>query len=271
MMLSDKFLPTAVGMALTALLTLLAPRIAKVIRVNTKTVAALGALLIASLFILLILIDFTKLPKPQPWVGPVILPFGVLLWAVVFWKWQWRVEAKEQELSGRIDAIVGAPNFTVMHGQNVQTPFQYPTIASISNALLDAKDGIRAIANWEKWRQEDNCLAPPDLSAQVNLIDDHTLEISITVTFSTDMPVAVSCLTFGWLKHGVEWTGKEDGREIVWFPLFGGEREVSRMGTFTERFELERSFAQRRLPYPHLVGLAFTAHHIAWRSWSCGV
>ena len=270
-MLSDKYLPSAVMALLGSLVSLLAPRISKMLGVKAESVVKIGVAIVAVVVILLVYADFTSLPKPQPWVTPVLLCVGVFLWMVVILRLQLRLGHISQDVRDAVSSLIGAPNVSAMHGQNVQTPFKYPTISALSNAIADAENGVKALVNWTKWRQEDDSIVPPQLTAHVSIIDDHTLEVSIAIAFSADTPITIANLTFGWLKQGLEWTGKEDGREIVRFGLFAGEREVDKPTTFTQRFELERSFGQKRLPCPHLVGLSYTTHHIVWKSWECGV
>ncbi len=219
----------------------------------------------------------------------VLASLAVILWGIVILQARSKLtrsiesvgtdakEAKDiatkaaQDLKDTTSSLTGPPNSIIVNGQSIQAPLKYANLSALSNAIEGSEDGIKALVNWVRWRKEDDAISPPELTAHVSLIDDHTLEVSIAVAFTADALVTIANLNFGWLKQGVEWTGKEDGREIVRFGLFAGEREVDRTATFTQRFELERSFAQKKLPYPHLVGLSYTTHHIVWKFWECRV
>ena len=101
-MLSDKFLAPAVFLILTSSVALLAHWLERKMRVEAGKVVKWGGLIVGLVTVLLVLFDFSKLPKPQPWVGQVLLPIGIFLWAIVIWRLQIRVSRSAQELKDAV-------------------------------------------------------------------------------------------------------------------------------------------------------------------------
>jgi len=260
MMLSDKYLPFAVGLIFTAVISLLSPWVAKRLHVTAESVVKVGGLLVGIAIMLLILVDLSSLPKPQPWVTPVMLCLGVFLWAIVVWRLQLRISHADNNVGDAVSGLRGPPNYTVLNGQSVLTPFKYPTISALSNAIEGAEQGIKALANWDVWRLEDSDLALPNISIpDLTPIDEHTIKVVLDLHFSIDKPITIANLAFGWRASN----------RVVWLPMFGGEREVSGFQQFEQFFELAREFPKpTSFPSPWLIGYAITRHHIVWKCWS---
>jgi hypothetical protein len=154
-MLSDKFLPTAVALAWTAVISLFAPWVSKMLHIKTKTVAAFGGLLGAATILLLVLVDLHELPKPQSWVGPVLLPIGVVLWAIVIYRLQARVSEMSPKIDIAVAKLVGPPNMVVLNGGSVEAPLKYSSISAL-NTAIDSLEGSLAVvsADRDTWEVE---------------------------------------------------------------------------------------------------------------------
>ena len=106
--------------------------------VRERIVTGVGGLLGAMVIALLVLVDFhtlPPLPRPQPWVGQVLLPVGIFLWAIVIWRLQLRISKVAQD-------VAGPPQEMVVNGQSVQVPYKFPNLATLSDAVEGVQGSI---------------------------------------------------------------------------------------------------------------------------------